>query len=126
MSIEEICQVLVEKQSGITSQAAPTDISTSAATESDPGEFALFHTEDGKLYFIPFQNAHWDSTEISLELLPESSEEAAFLHSLRNNRGSIVPLRNTLGFALGDHAAWVSPQNIVQNISGSQTAWKLS
>ena len=125
MSIEEICQILVEKLSGTTSQTAPTDISTSAAAESDPGEFALLLTEDGKPYFIPFQNMHWTSTEISLELLPESAEEAALLHSLRNNLGNMIPLRNTFAFALEDHAAWVSPQDISQNISGSQTAWKV-
>ena len=124
MTIEKIYHVLVEKLSGTTSQPVSTDISTSAAVESDSGEFVLLHTEDGKLYFIPVQSACWDSTEISLELLPESSEEAAFLHSLRNNRGSIVLLRNILGLALGDHAAWVSPQDIAQNISGSQTIWK--
>ena len=124
-NIEEIYQALVEKLSGTTSQPTSVDISTAATTESDPGEFALFRTEDGKLYFIPFQNAHWDSTEISLELLPESSEDAAFLHSLRNNLGNLVPLRNTFAFALGDHAAWVNPQDIGQNISGSQTVWKV-
>ena len=124
-NIEGIYQALVEKLSGTTSQSVSTDISTSATAESDHGEFALLRTEDGKLYFIPFQNARWDSTEISLELLPESSEEIAFLHSLRNNRGSIVPLRNIFGFALGDHAAWVSPQDIAQSISGSQTIWKV-
>ena len=124
-NIEEIYQALVEKLSGTTSQPTGVDISTSATAESDSGEFALFRTEDGKLYFIPFQNAHWDSTEISLELLPESSEETAFLHSLRSNLGNMVPLHNTFAFALGDHAAWVSPQEISQNISGSQTVWKV-
>ena len=125
INIEEVYQVLVEKLSGTTSQPAPTDISTLAATEDDPGEFALLLTEDRKAYFFPVQSAHWNSTEISLELLPESSEDAAFLRSLRNNRGSIVPIRNPLAFALGDHAAWVSPQEIAQNISGSQTVWKV-
>ena len=125
IGIEEVYQVLVEKLSGTTSQPTGVDISTSATAESDPGEFALFRTEDGQLYFIPFQNAHWDLTEISLELLPESSEETAFLHLLRNNLGNMIPLRNTLAFALGDHAAWVSPQDIGQNISGSQTVWKI-
>ena len=125
ISIEEVYQVLVEKLSGTTSQPASADISTSAAAESDPGEFALLLTEDGKPYFIPFQNMHWRATEISLELLPESPEETAFLHSLRNNLGNMVPLRNMLAFALGDYAAWVSPQDIAQNISGSQTIWKV-
>ena len=124
-NIEEIYQALVEKLSDTTSQPVSTDISIPAAAENDPGEFALLRTEDGKPYFIPFQNAHWDSTEISLELLPESSEDAALLRSLRSNRGSIVPIRNPLAFALGDHAAWVSPQEIAQNISGSQTVWKV-
>ena len=125
MNIGEIYQALVEKLSDTTSQPVSTDISTPAAAENDSGEFALLCTEDGGLYFVPFQNARWNSTEISLELLPESSEEAAFLHSLRNNLGNMVPLRNTLAFALGDHAAWVSPQDIAQNISGSQTVWKV-
>ena len=56
-NIEEFYQALVEKLSGTTSQPARTNISTSAAAESDPDEFALFRTEEGKLYFIPFQNA---------------------------------------------------------------------
>ncbi len=124
-SVEEICRVLIEKLSGTTSQPAPTDISTSAVTESGPGEFALLLTADRKAYFFPVQSAHWNSTEIFLELLPESSEDAALLHSLRSNRSSIVPIRNPLAFALGDHAAWVSPQEIAQNISGSQTVWKV-
>ena len=125
MAIDEIYQALVKKLSGNTSQPASTDIPTSAAAESDSGDFALLLTEDRKAYFFPVQSAHWNSTEISLELLPESSEDAAFLRSLRNNRGSIVPIRNPLAFALGDHAAWVSPQEIAQNISGSQIVWKV-
>ena len=124
-NIEEIYQALVIKLSGSTSQPASTYISTPAAAESDPSEFALFRTEDGKLYFIPFQNPCWDPTEISLELLPESPEEAAFLRSLRNNLGSIVPIRNTLAFALWEDAAWVSPRKISQATSGSQTVWKV-
>ena len=125
MGIEAICQVLVEKLSDITSQTETTSIPMPAAAESDSGEFALLLTEDRKLYFFSVQSTCWDSTEISLELLPESSEDAAFLRSLRNNRGSIVPIRNPLAFALGDHAAWVSPQEIAQNISGSQIVWKV-
>ena len=83
------------------------------------------HTEDRKLYFIPVQSACWDSTEISLKLLPESSEDAAFLRSLRNNRGSIVPIRNPLAFAIGEDAAWVNPREISQATSGSQTVWEV-
>ena len=124
-NMEEIYQTLVEKLSGTTSQPVNANISTLTAAESDPSEFALLLTEDGKSYFIPFQNMHWGATEISFELLPESPEETALLHSLRNNLGNMVPLRNILAFALGDHAAWVRPQDITQNISGSQTVWKI-
>lgn len=87
--------------------------------ERDFDEFVLLRPEDGRLYFVPVQDARWDSTEISLELLPESSEEAAFLRSLRSNR------RWILGFALQEDAAWVSPQEVVQTMSSSQTVWKV-
>ncbi|MBI1928084.1 TIR domain-containing protein [Candidatus Poribacteria bacterium] len=119
MTIKDIYQALVEKLSGLTSQTTTTDLATSAGVESDPGEFVRLRPEDGRLYFVPVQDARWDSTEISLELLPESSEEAAFLRSLRNNR------RGILGFALQEDAAWVSPQEVVQTMSGSQTVWKV-
>ena len=126
MAIDEIYQALVKKLSGNTSQPASADIPTSAAAESDSGDFALLLTEDRKAYFFPVQNARWNSTEISLELLPESSEDAAFLRSLRNNLGGMVPLRNMLALALGEDAAWVSPQEISQITSGSQTVWKVA
>jgi hypothetical protein len=119
MTIEEIYQALVEKLSGLTSLTTTNDIATSAGVESDPGEFVLLCPKDGRLYFVPFQDARWDSTEISLELLPESPEEAAFLRSLRNNR------RDRLAFALQEDAAWVSPQEVAQTMSGSQTVWKV-
>ena len=124
-NIEEIYQALVKKLSGTTSQPASTDISTSATTESDSSEFVLLQAEDRKSYFIPAQNFCWDSTEISLELLPESPEEAALLRSLRDNFRAMIPNRNTLGFALGEDAAWVSPHRIAEKKSGSQTVWEV-
>ena len=111
-NIEEIYQALVEKLSDTTA-------------ESDPGEFALLCTADGVPYFIPFQNARWDSTEISLELLPESSEETAFLRSLRENLSNRFAGGYIFAFALGEDAAWVSPQEVAQTTSGSQTVWKV-
>ena len=123
MSIEEIYQPLVEKLSGSTSQITPTEILNSTAVESNLSEFVLFRLSDGKQYFIPFQDAHWDSTEISLELLPESPEETAFLRSLRSNLSNRFS-HDKLAFALQEDAAWVSPQSAVQITSGSQTVWK--
>ena len=54
------------------------------------------------------QNAKWNSTEISLDLLPETTEEAAFLRSWRNSPygGSA---RDVFALALQDDAAWVIP-----------------
>lgn len=124
MSIEEIYQTLVEKLSGSTSQATPTEILDSTAVESNLSEFVLFYLADGKQYFIPFQDAHWDSTEISLELLPESPEEIAFLRSLRNNLSDRFS-HDKLAFALQEDAAWVSLQSAVQITSGTQTIWKV-
>ena len=124
MSIEEIYQILVEKLSGSTSQATPTEILHSTAVESNLSEFVLFHLTEGKQYFIPFQDAHWDSTEISLELLPESPEEIAFLRSLRNNLSDRFS-HDKLAFALQEDAAWVSPQSVAQSTSGAQTIWEV-
>ncbi len=125
MNMEEIYQTLVTKLSGNTSQPASSDISMSAAAVSAPSEFVLLYTKDKQSCFVPLQNARWDSTGIYLELLPELSEEAAFLRSLRNNLGGMVPLHNIFGFALGEDATWVTPREISQTTSGSQTVWEV-
>ena len=125
MSIEEIYKILVNKLSGTTSQTIPTDISPLAAAESAPGEYVLLHIEDGKQYFIPFRDAHWAPKEISLNLLPESPEQVAFLSSLRDSVRKHFAQDNMLAFALREDAAWVSPQEAAQAMSGSQTVWRL-
>ncbi len=125
MSIEEIYKILVDKLSGTTSQTISTEKPTSAAVKSDLDEHVLLRLEDGKQYFIPFRDARWASTEISLELLPESSDQVAFLRSLRDNVGNHFAQDNMLAFALQEDAAWVSPQEAIQTISDSQTVWKV-
>ncbi len=125
MSIEEIYKILVKKLSSSISQAPPTDLSLPAAVESGSSEFVLFHLEDRKQQFIPFQDARWDSKEISLELLPESPEQVAFLRSLRDSVRNHFAQGNRLAFALQEDAAWVSPQEAIQTISDSQTVWKV-
>ena len=124
MTIEEVYEALVQKLSGTTSQTTGTNLAT-AAVKSDSSEFVLLRPEDGKLYFIPFQDARWDSTEISLELLPESPEEAAFLRSLRRHINDAFARNVFIAFALGEDAAWVKPQEVVQTASGSQSVWKV-
>ena len=126
MTVKEIYRVLVAKLSESGSQATRTSISPPVVSRKDSGEFVLLLSpQDQKQYFIPFQNATWDSTEISLELLPESSDQVAFLRSLRDNVGNHFAQDNMLAFALQEDAAWVSPQEAIQTISDSQTVWKV-
>ena len=123
MTIEEVYEVLVKKLTDPISQTTETNLATAA--KSDAHEFVLLRPEDGKLYFIPFQDARWHSTEISLELLPESPEETAFLRSLRKHISVSFARDVHIAFALGEDAAWVKPQEVVQIAYGSQTVWKI-
>ena len=123
MTIEEVYGVLVKKLADTISQTTETNLATAA--KNDAHEFVLLRPEDGKLYFIPVQNARWDSTEISLELLPESPEETAFLRTLRRHISEAFTRDVFIAFALGEDAAWVKPQEVVQTASGSQTVWKI-
>ena len=125
ITIKEVYEALVMKLSGTTSNPPPTDRSTSRVVETDTTEYVLLVSEDGKSYFIPFQDARWDSTEISLELLPESPEETAFLGILRRHINDAFTRDAFIAFALGEDAAWVKPQEVVQIASGSQTVWKI-
>ena len=123
ITIEEVYETLVKKLADTISQTTETNLATAA--KNDDHEFVLLRPEDGKLYFIPFQDARWDSTEISLELLPESPEETAFLRSLRRHTSESFARDVHIAFALGEDAAWVKPQEVVQIASGSQTVWKV-
>lgn len=89
-------------------------------------EFVLLSTHNESQFFIPFQKAHWDSTRISLELLPETPEEISLLRSMRKDVQNHTVRRNRpFAFALEDDAAWVYPQEVVQSASHSQTVWKV-
>ena len=125
MPIEEVCEVLVRKLSGGTSQNATAPLKTATPVVGDSTEYVLLRSKDRKLYFLPFQNLDWNSTEISLELLPESPEETAFLRSLRRHTSEAFARDVRIAFALGDDAAWVKPVNIGQTASGSQIVWKV-
>lgn len=125
MTIEEIYEALVMKLSGTTPKTAATDRTTASVVETDTTEYVLLVSEDGKSYFIPVQNARWDSTEISLELLPESPEETAFLRTLRRHINDVFARDAHIALALREDAAWVKPQEIVETASGSQIVWKV-
>ena len=124
MTIEEVYEALVMKLSGTIPKTAATDRTTSCVVEKDTTEYVLLVSEDGKSYFIPVQNALWDSTEISLELLPESPEETAFLRTLRRHINNTFVRDVNIALAFREDAAWVKPQEIVETASGSQIVWK--
>ena len=124
MTIEEVYQALDKKLSGTIPKTAATDRVTSNVVETDTIEYVLLVSEDEKSYFIPFQDARWDSTEISLELLPESLEETAFLRTLRRHINNAFARDARIALALREEAAWVKPQEIVEAASGSQIVWK--
>ncbi len=125
ITIEEVYEALDKKLSGATPKTAATDRTTSNVVEKDTTEYVLLISGDEKTYFIPFQNAQWDSTEISLELLPESPEETAFLRSLRRHISEAFARDIFIALALREDAAWVKPQEIVETTSGSQIIWKV-
>ena len=125
ITIEEVYDALDKKLSGTTPKTAATDRTTSSVLEKDTTEYVLLVSGDGKSYFIPVQNARWDSTEISLELLPESPEETAFLRTLRRHINDVFARDVRIALALREDAAWVKPQEIVETASGSQSVWKV-
>ena len=125
MTIEEVYEALDKKLSGTTPKTAATDRTTASVVEQNTTEYVLLVSEDGKSYFVPIQNAHWDSTEISLELLPESPEETAFLRTLRRHITDAFARDVHIALALREDAAWVKPQEIVETTSDSQIVWKV-
>ncbi|MDE0484410.1 MAG: TIR domain-containing protein [Candidatus Poribacteria bacterium] len=125
ITIEEVYEALDKKLSGATPKTAATDRTTFNVVEIDTTEYVLLISRDEKTYFIPFQNVQWDSTEISLELLPESPEETAFLRSLRRHISEAFARDIFIALALREDAAWVKPQEIVETTFGSQIIWKV-
>ena len=93
------------------------NLSTSPTVEDDPSEFALLVPEDGIQYFFPLKDVRRDSSEMSLELLPESPEEVAFLRSLQDKLGNRFASSINLACAYREYASWVTPRNIVETSS---------
>jgi hypothetical protein len=91
---------------------------TDVVTDED-NECVLFRSVEGQHYFIPFQKARWDSTEISLTLTPTSSEQIAFLCALRKGQQDI------LSFAHQEDAVWVKPQEVSQISTEGETVWEI-
>lgn len=92
--------------------------STDSLTNRDD-KCVLFRSVDGQYYFIPFQKVRWDSKEISLSLHPASSEQIAFLCSLRKEQHDV------LAFAHEEDAAWVKLQEVTQISTEGETVWEI-
>ena len=103
--------------------------SADASIDKD-NECVLFRSVDGRYYFIPFQKVCWDSTEISLTLCPTSSEQTAFLSSLRTRLhnvpdGSSIDQLEAIAFAHQENAAWVKLRAVAQISTACETVWEI-
>ena len=90
----------------------------------------LLRSENGIPYFIPFQKVCWNATEISLTLCPTSSEQTAFLSSLRTRLrnvpdGSSIDQLGAIAFAHQENAAWVKLREVTQISTESATVWEI-
>ena len=118
ISIAEVYQDLVVKLSDSRSQQTTVQSSSTVVENNhSDDEFVLLGSEDGNSYFLPLQDVRRDSSEMSLELLPESSEEVAFLSTLQDKLGNRFASSTTLACAYREYASWVTPQNIVETSS---------
>ena len=126
LSIVDVYQALVEKLGGKQRQPA-TNPSIPEPAESNLGEFVLFRSTEGMLYFFPFQDVRADSTEISLELLPPEPEDEDFLRTLQQVTGDRFYSRSPiLPCAYRNYAAWVKPQEVVETTSGWEILLELN
>ena len=93
-------------------------------------ECVLLRSENGIPYFIPFQKVCWNAKEISLTLCPTSSEQTAFLSSLRTRLnkvpdGSSIDQLGAIAFAHQEDAAWVKLWEVTQISTESETVWEI-
>ena len=93
-------------------------------------ECVLLRSENGIPYFIPFQKVCWNAMEISLTLCPTSSEQTAFLSSLRTRLrnvpdGSSIDQLGAIAFAHQEDAAWVKLREVTQISTEGETVWEI-
>ena len=124
MSIDEIYEVLVEKLTGEPSQQKTLPL-TSSIVEEDLGEYLLLSSEDQKLNFVPLQDVRRDSEKVSLELLPESPENVAFLRTLQDRLSNGFASRTILACAYREDSSWVIPEDIVETRSHWEVILKI-
>ena len=79
----------------------------------------LFRAVNGQHFFVPFQEVHWDSKEISLTLSPISSEQISFLCSVRKGKHDV------LAFTHQEDALWVKSREVSQISTEGKTTWEV-
>ncbi len=115
--VQALLNVISAEQSP--SDSEPNQEHSTDALTDENSECVLFRSVEGQHYFIPFQQVRWDSTEITLTLLPTSSEQIAFLCALRKNQ------QDVLAFAHQEDAVWVKPREVAQISTGGETVWEV-
>ena len=88
--------------------------------EREPCEFVLLRTTKRIQYFVRVQEVRVNSSEIFLKLLPQSSGETNFLHSLK------MWDSDDIAFAHKEYAAWIAPQAVTETSSGWEITLKKS
>lgn len=110
----------MERYRGTTPMPSSGAFTAAVRLESESYEFVLLRPAKRTQYFVRVQEAHVNSSEISLKLLPESPEEIEFLRSLKTGDGG------DFAFAHRDYAAWVAPQAVSETSSGWDVVLKKS
>ena len=110
----------MERYRGTTPLPSSGAFNAAVPLESESYEFVLLRPAKRIQYFVRVQEAHVNSSEVSLKLLPESPEETEFLYSLKTGDGG------DFAFAHRDYAAWVAPQAVSETSSGWDVVLKNS
>lgn len=87
--------------------------------EKVENDHVLIRTVNGQHYFISYKDLRWDSKEISLTLSPATSEQEAFLCSLRREQ------HDMFAFAFRDYAMWAKPVEVAQISTEGTTVWEV-
>lgn len=109
----------IEQILNILPSGSPESINDLDKEEVEYNNCVLFRSVNGQHFFVPFQEVHWDSKEISLTLSPISSEQISFLCSLRKGKHDV------LAFAHQEDAAWVKPREVAQLSIEGKTIWEV-
>lgn len=115
--IQDLVKIIAVTQKSSVSTDSENNRADTLTDESN--KCVLFHSVEGRHYFVPFQKVRWDSKEISLTLCPTSSEQTAFLCSLRKGGHDV------LAFAHEEDAAWVKPREVAQISTEGRTVWEI-